>query len=210
MKYLLAVLLSLAISSPAFTDGQPTAKSIGPAKSKYDKAAAALRARYLSELEKVQKDYVKELTTAHGEAVKRGDHTEAQAILTTIQSVKDEMEANKSPVANTMLRKGSRWQGTHTHNGREFPASLTVTSRAKEKFEGLLQWQHEATGPVAVLVEGKINGNEITFEMKKVQNGKNVIFPVTYTGKLTAKSFKGTWRNPELSARGEFNYSHQP
>lgn len=174
-----------------------------------EKAAAALRARNLLDLEKIQKEYIKELSVGHGEAVKPAHLAEAQAMLATIQSIQNEMESKKLTAATVPFRKGSRWQGTNSQNGRVYPASLTVTSRSRDKFDGILQWKHEAAGPVSVLVEGKIDG-EISFEMKKVQSGKNVIFAVTYAGKLTTKSMKGTWRNPEQTVRGEFSYVHHP
>jgi hypothetical protein len=138
MKFLIPLIVILAVSSPALTQDPPAPKTTGPAKAKYDKAAAALRARYVADLEKLQKEYIKDLTAAHAEAVKRKDLAEAQEILAAIEAVQDEMEAQKLSPANLLFRKGSRWQGTHTHNGREYAGSLAVASRTGDMFDVIL------------------------------------------------------------------------
>jgi len=210
MKHSLSIIILLAAGIPVLADDASRPKSTGSAQAKFERASSELRARYLADLEKLQEEYIKDLTAAHAEAVKRKDLVEAQLILEAINEVVEAINSQKVPRASVALKKGSAWHGTHTSaKGIKYPATLTIASRSGEQFQGTLEWQHKSTGHVVALVEGKINGDEVVFEMKKVQKGKKVVFPVTYTGKLVGKSLQGNWHNQAETTKGAFSYTQQ-
>jgi hypothetical protein len=204
MKSITFVVL-LAAGLGIFAADPVRPKSTEPADAKYKKATGELWATYVAELAEIQEEYIKELLIDHEAAVKRKDLDEAQRILAVVKDVQDEMKSLKAAPVGNPLAKGSVWRGTGTFDGKDYPAALTISSRNGEQFQGTLEWNLEATGHAVTLVEGKVAGEDVTFEIKKIQKGNNVLL-ATYTGKLVGRRLSGNWSALESKVKGEFSY----
>lgn len=108
---------------------------------------------------------------------------------------------------------GTKWKGKLTQKGTfagggmgppEFTAVLTVTKRDGAKFEAELREEAEeikltylVKGEVIPTVDGK--GYAIRFESAGAKDVSNTspILGIPYTGTVTGRQIKGTWRMPK-------------
>ncbi|MDB5313597.1 MAG: hypothetical protein JWO38_7799 [Gemmataceae bacterium] len=116
--------------------------------------------------------------------------------------------------ADDPLAVGSKWKGKLTQKGEiggtevplDLDAVLTVTKRDGAKFEGeLFEEGGEGSGiKLTYLVRGEITtakdgkGYTVEFKSYDFKDAESQTFlNIPYTGKLSGKRLKGTWKHPK-------------
>lgn len=121
------------------------------------------------------------------------------------------------------LRTDSKWKGKLTQKGKigdaevplDLEAELVVTKRDGEKFEAELKEWNDSGIKLTYLVKGEITkakdgkGYAVNFKSYDFKDAESQTFiNIPYTGTLTGKRLKGTWKHPKndggITIEGDF------